>query len=64
MAPQIARHREQIAAFCRKWQVVEFYVFGSAVRKDFWPPSDIDVAVRFSPTATYSLFDLVDMQDE
>ena len=32
MAPQIAMDRDQIAGFCRKWQVIEFYVFGSAVR--------------------------------
>ena len=63
MAPQIAMNRQQIADFCRKWGVSELYVFGSAIRDDFGPESDIDVAVRFSP-ATYSLFDLVDMEEE
>ena len=64
MAPQIAMNRQQIADFCRKWQVSEFDLFGSVLRDDFGPESDIDVAVRFSPTATYSLFDLVDMEEE
>ena len=57
-------NRQQIADFCRKWQVSELYVFGSVLRDDFGPESDIDVAVRFSPGATYSLFDLVDMEVE
>ena len=64
MAPQIAMNRQQIADFCLRWQVSEFYVFGSVLRDDFTPESDIDVAVRFSPSATYSLFDLVDMEEE
>ena len=64
MAPQIAMNREQIAHFCRKWHVSEFYVFGSVLRDDFGPESDIDVAVRFSPNAAYSLFDLADMEEE
>ena len=64
MAPQIAMNRQQIADFCRKWQVSEFSVFGLVLRDDFGPERDIDVAVRFSPTAAYSLFELVDMEVE
>ena len=64
MALQIAMNRQQIADFCQKWQVRKFYVFGSVLRDDFGPERDIDVAVRFSSTATYSLFDLVDMEEE
>jgi len=39
--------REGIADFCRRWQVVEFALFGSVLREDFRPDSDIDVLVAF-----------------
>lgn len=38
--------------------------FGSVLREDFLPESDIDVLVTFHPGAQWSLFDLVDMKDE
>ena len=56
--------RNEIADFCRRWRVTEFALFGSAVRDDFGPQSDVDVLVRFEKDAAWSLFDLVDMQDE
>jgi predicted nucleotidyltransferase len=56
--------RKQIADFCQRWKVVEFSLFGSALREDFHPNSDIDVLVTFAPNARVSLFDLVDMEDE
>lgn len=56
---------EQIAEFCRKWNVTEFALFGSVLRDDFRPDSDVDVLVTFtSPELTPSLFEHVDMQDE
>lgn len=56
---------EQIAEFCRKWNVSEFALFGSVLRDDFRPDSDVDVLVSFpSYEATPSLFDHVEMQDE
>lgn len=54
----------QISDFCRKWNIVEFSLFGSVLREDFSPESDVDVLVQFHPTARYSFFDLVHMQDE
>ena len=56
--------REQIAAFCRTWKVSEFSVFGSALRKDYRPDSDIDVLIAFQPDAEWSLPDHVQMQQE
>jgi len=56
--------RDRIAAFCRKWRIVEFALFGSALRDDFGPDSDIDVLVTFAEDAPWSLFDIVDMRDE
>ena len=55
---------EQIAEFCRRWKVREFSLFGSVLRDDFGPDSDVDVLVSFEPAATWDLFDLVTMRDE
>ena len=38
-------HREKIEEFCRRWQVIEFALFGSVLRDDFRPDSDVDVLV-------------------
>ena len=56
--------RKRIADFCQRWKVVEFSLFGSALREDFRSDSDIDVLVAFAPDTRVSLFDLVDMEDE
>ncbi len=53
-----------IAEFCRKWQVTQIELFGSALRDDFRPDSDVDLLVTFAPGARISLFDIVEMQDE
>ena len=42
MTPRIAVPHQAIAAFCRKWKVIEFAFFGSVVRDDFGPGSDVD----------------------
>ena len=54
----------ELAAFCRKWQIEELSLFGSVLREDFSPESDVDVLVSFAPNARLSLFDFVEMQDE
>jgi len=54
--------RKKISEFCRRWGVVEFSLFGSALRDDFRPDSDVDVLVTFSRQAQISLFDLVQMK--
>ena len=55
---------EAIADFCRRWLVTEFALFGSVLREDFRPDSDIDVLVSFAPEARWTLLDLVRMEDE
>jgi predicted nucleotidyltransferase len=55
---------KEIEAFCRKWRVKELAVFGSALRDDFGPDSDIDLLVELQPDHGLSLFDWVDMIDE
>ena len=64
MTPRLPIPVAAVAAFCRKWQVTEFALFGSVLRDDFGPESDVDVLVSFAPDVRYSLFDLVEMQDE
>jgi len=54
----------RIADFCRHWQVAEFALFGSVLRDDFGPASDIDVLVTFQPQARRSLFELLAMERE
>ena len=53
-----------IEAFCTKWEVIEFALFGSVLRDDFTPDSDVDVLVTFDPAARPTLFDIIEMQDE
>ena len=55
---------EAIAAFCAKWRVREFSVFGSILRPDFHADSDVDVLVSFDPESHWSLLDVVEMADE
>ncbi len=56
--------REEVATFCKKWSIVEFALFGSVLRDDFRPESDVDVLVRFAPDVRWGLFDLVKMEQE
>ncbi len=55
---------KEIAEFCRKWKITELALFGSVLREDFGPESDVDVLVSFADDAPWSLFDWVDMIDE
>jgi len=54
----------QLDAFCQKWQIRKLELFGSVLRDDFGPQSDIDVLATFAPEASLSLFDLVDAELE
>ncbi len=64
MSVKISIDREKIGEFCRRWEITELALFGSVLRDDFRPDSDVDVLVTFAPNAHWSLFDLVEMQDE
>ena len=55
---------EQIADFCRRWQISELALFGSVLRDDFGPESDLDILVTFAPGAKWSLLDHVRMEQE
>jgi predicted nucleotidyltransferase len=54
----------EIERFCQRWQISEISLFGSVLRDDFRPDSDIDVLVTFAPESRWSLFDLARMEDE
>ena len=64
MTARIAIPADGIAAFCERWQVTELALFGSVLRDDFGPDSDIDVLVSFDDAARHTLFDMVDMEEE
>lgn len=55
--------RAKIEAFCRKWKIVELAFFGSVLRDDFGPDSDVDVLVTYAEDARWG-WDIVDAQDE
>lgn len=55
---------QAIQAFCDRWQIIELALFGSILRDDFRPDSDIDLLVTFAPEADWSLLDHATMQQE
>lgn len=55
---------EALAALCARYGVVELALFGSSVRDDFRPDSDVDVLVTFADDAPGGLFHLIRLQDE
>jgi predicted nucleotidyltransferase len=55
---------QAIEDFCKKWKITEFALFGSVLRDDFRPDSDIDVLVRFERPVPWGLFDLAHMEEE
>jgi predicted nucleotidyltransferase len=56
--------QQELTAVCQRWQIVELALFGSALRDDFGPDSDVDLLVRFHPQARHTLFDMVRMRAE
>ncbi|MCX6054236.1 MAG: nucleotidyltransferase family protein [Chloroflexi bacterium] len=64
VVPKSLVSRKKITAFCHSWKVTEFALFGSVLREDFRPDSDVDVLVSFEENALWSLWDLVEMQQE
>lgn len=62
--PKFIIPRKKIATFCEHWGVTEFSLFGSVLRDDFRPKSDIDVMLVIKPDAPIGLFELIEMQLE
>ena len=62
--PKIQIPLKQIEDFCRRWKIKEFALFGSVLREDFRPDSDIDVLVSFEPDGGITFDNRVEMLDE
>jgi predicted nucleotidyltransferase len=54
----------EIARFCQRWLISELALFGSVLRDDFAPDSDVDVLATFSKEADWGLLNHVQMQQE
>lgn len=60
----ISLPQEQLTEFCQRWNVIELALFGSVLRDDFRPNSDIDILITFAPEAKRGVFALAQMQEE
>jgi hypothetical protein len=56
--------RQPVDDFCRRWKVAELSLFGSVLREDFGPTSDVDVLVEFEPDAPWSYWDWGPMTEQ
>ena len=54
----------QVAAFCQRHSIHKLALFGSVLRDDFGPDSDIDILVEFEPDARVDFFDMASMEME
>ena len=61
---EVSRARKKITEFCQRWSITEFSLFGSVLREDFRPDSDIDVLVSIDPGAHIGLLEIAQMQIE
>jgi len=64
MAPAINLQIDKISELCNRWQISELALFGSVLRDDFHPGSDIDVLVTFAPKARKGLLTLAYIKHE
>jgi uncharacterized protein len=64
MKTAIPLPQDQIDAFCSRWHVAELSLFGSVLREDFHPQSDIDILIAFQPDSDWGLLEHVKMQQE
>ena len=49
---------------CRKWKIKELALFGSVLRDDFKPDSDVDLTVTFHENTHWGLWDIYALRDE
>ena len=57
-------NRDQLTEWCQRWKVQGLALFGSSLRTDFGPSSDVDLLVTFYPNAAWSLIDHERMEQE
>jgi len=64
IAQNIDLPMEQIQRFCDRWHITKFALFGSVLRDDFRPDSDVDVLVTFDSMSQRGLSETIQMRDE
>jgi predicted nucleotidyltransferase len=64
MNSRLTFSRERLAAYCQAHGIRRLAIFGSALRDDFGPESDVDVLVEFEPDRIPTLFDIAGMEQE
>lgn len=64
MTPAIQIRNEQVAEFCERHRIRRLALFGSVLRPDFRPESDVDVLVEFEPGAAVGFFGLARLELE
>ncbi len=64
MSPRIDIPKDEIARFWRRNRIHRLSLFGSVLRDDFGPDSDVDVLVEFESDAKVDYFDLHDMEEQ
>jgi hypothetical protein len=64
MGSKIFIPQDKINEFCRRNKIQTLAFFGSVLRDDFGPESDIDILVDFEPQAQVGFFELYDMESE
>jgi predicted nucleotidyltransferase len=55
---------ERLTDFCRRWRINELALFGSALREDFGPESDVDILVTFESGSQWGLLDHMNMEQQ
>jgi predicted nucleotidyltransferase len=63
MRPQVPIDRERLGSFCRRHHIRKLAFFGSVLRDDFRPDSDVDILVEFEPGCSPG-FHIVDIEEE
>ena len=61
---KISLPKRKIQALCKRWNISELAIFGSALREDFTSESDIDILVTFQKGVEWSLIDHIRMEEE
>jgi predicted nucleotidyltransferase len=56
--------KDRLVEFCRRWKISELSLFGSALREDFRPDSDVDLLVSFAPGVFWGFDDYLTMKEE
>ncbi|HNS19397.1 MAG TPA: nucleotidyltransferase family protein [Sedimentisphaerales bacterium] len=64
MNGKITIDKDKVADFCRRHHILRLAIFGSALRDDFKPDSDVDILVDFEPGHVPGFFRLFDMEEE